>query len=95
MYIPFSEEFEYEFESNTYYVQSTGYREVDDEGHEYTEVSNLIVTDEAGNDVEKNTDAFLDIEEYVTYDRNYEVEQHGFPDEWQDEEEVPFYQRSN
>lgn len=95
MYIPFSEEFEHEFESKVYYVVSVGFREIDDEGRVYTELTKLEVTDEHNEPVEETSDAYLEIQEYVLHDRDYEVEEHGFVSEWDDEEEIPYYLRSS
>lgn len=83
MFIPFSEEFEYEAnDGTTYYVQTTGYRDTDDvSGITYTEIEFLDVTDDAGNDFDEYTDVYKDIADYIHYDRDFEVDEYGFGDD--------------
>lgn len=91
MYIPFSEEFEHEYNGQVYFVRSSGCREIDCDGVQYTELTELDVFDENEEPVEEGSEAYNEIEEYVLYDRNYEVEEHGFSSDWADEEEFPVF----
>jgi hypothetical protein len=80
----FAEEFEHELNDSIYYVEVVGSRELDEMGRIFAEASKFVVTDELGNELTDNDDAFNEILEYVLYDRHYDWEATG----WAEYDEV-------
>lgn len=94
MIFNFAEEFEYEVNGNIYQVEVVGSRETDIDGRMYSELNKLIVIDDLGNELDDYDDVYNEIQEYVLYDKQYEIEDHGFSSEWADEEEFPEFGRN-
>lgn len=94
MRINFTEEFGYELGGKYYEVEVCGCRETDENGRIFAELSYLLITDEAGNEVTDTSDVYNEIAEYVCYDREYSFESYGFDNDYDDEEEIPTFGRS-
>lgn len=67
MKLPFSDEFEYEVNGQTYYVEANGVREWDEDERLFTHLSKLIVSDEDGNILTDSSDVYNEIKESIVH----------------------------